>query len=490
MLDDLMESLSKTFVSRQHGEGLELVSGVSLTTKSVAAYCAIMNHVRHHIRQHGLESAIHGPDTFSGLDYFTWKRANVISKPITGSGEKVLETISKDAIAVNMVCTSSRDNTDTPHEQGSLASTDKQSLWAELLKLSQKTDSEKQEEGGSSVPVVRTRKVGKICWPDLDKVAAYTNLSLPGCMKFDDFACKYYLRRFVKRGSYGSVYTGETISGACVGVKVMLSQEGSLCGREVALHKHCSAHPNVVDVIDGFVSAFYMVLVMPLAYTNLHQYLQETTLMSECATSMTKDLAAGLAHIHAMGVIHRDCHSGNILVIRLSCGVSHVSLQWTDFGMACLCGKDAERAKVLMSITIVGGYNCPPEIVFLPTSTKRAVYTSAVDVWCFGCIAIEIGAGGQPPFANPRGRQGLRDKIIDLFGTPLPDIVKKYGWVDVPERPSVESINWGLWHCDRHRATLQHTLRYDMTRRPDMQTVFLAFSSASEGGGVSSASCS
>ena len=175
MLDDLMESLSKTFVTRHclHGEELELVSGVSLTTKSVQAYCAIMNHVRHLIRQHGLESAIHGPDTFSGLDYFSWKRANVISKPITGSGEKVLETISRDAIAVNTMWSSSRDK--TAHEQGSLASTDKQSLWAELLKLSQKTDSEKQEEGGSSVPVVRTRKVGKICWPDLDKVAAYTN---------------------------------------------------------------------------------------------------------------------------------------------------------------------------------------------------------------------------------------------------------------------------------------------------------------------------
>ena len=208
-------------------------------------------------------------------------------------------------------------------------------------------------EKNGAEPIVKRRKTGgKIAWPFMDRAGPYINTSLPGLGNSDDFACRYYLRHFLRKGAYGSVYVGETRLGSPVAVKIMHNNVGDLSGREVVLHKHCSDHPNVIDVIDGFVSAFYVVLVMPLASATLHHHITKTTVTLEDAQRLVEQIASGLAHVHAKHIIHCDLPSGNILVCA-SAGSLH-SAQLTDFGLACKFNA-ALGNEPAMSITVVGG---------------------------------------------------------------------------------------------------------------------------------------
>ena len=142
LLKDIIKSLNPLFVEQhwQDKSDMSWVSGVSLTRHSTVNYCAIMDCVRELIRQHGLECAIHGPDAFAALNYFTWKKASVVEKPINDAGKKVLGQIDSVVIAINMYWSSSRDH--AAHQQGSLASVHKRSLWAKLQeRLASESDS-------------------------------------------------------------------------------------------------------------------------------------------------------------------------------------------------------------------------------------------------------------------------------------------------------------------------------------------------------------
>ena len=42
------------------------------------------------------------------------------------------------------------------------------------------------------------------------------------------------------------------------------------------MHKYCSDHLNVIDLLDTFVSPFFVALVMPLAREILHSYMAKS----------------------------------------------------------------------------------------------------------------------------------------------------------------------------------------------------------------------
>ena len=64
---------------------------------------------------------------------------------------------------------------------------------------------------------------------------------------------------------------------------------------------------------------------------------------------------------------------------------------------------------------------------------------------------------GIPPFASSRGRCGIRDQILDMFGSPPDGLICKYGWVDVCDRCAVCSVPWGLWMAKKQQAAPRKT---------------------------------
>ena len=158
-----------------------------------------------------------------------------------------------------------------------------------------------------------------------------------------------------------------------------------------------------------------------------------------------------------------------------------ISVQLIDFGLARRRPAD-DGAK--MPVEICGGYDSPIEIAFAPSSVRAVAYTGALDVRAFGCLALQVGCNGIPPFWSSHGRSGIRDEILDTFGSPLEALIRKHGWVDeVSIRIQRHSVSWGLWPAKTFMVTIQRTLRYDMDRRPDMQTCRDAFVNEAGGGG-------
>ena len=170
------------------------------------------------------------------MEYFSWKKAHVVEWQIANVGKRKYENSMAHAVAVNMFLVSSRGN--PAHEQGSLVSVHKGSLWAKLQESCDEKNKGLGEKSGAG-PMVKRRRTIKhkpeLEWPfmDSDSVGAYLNTSLPGLVGFDDFACRYRVGRFLNKGSYGSVHLGETIAGPPVVVKIMRCRIGYLSGREV-----------------------------------------------------------------------------------------------------------------------------------------------------------------------------------------------------------------------------------------------------------------
>ena len=129
------------------------------------------------------------------------------------------------------------------------------------------------------------------------------------------------------------------------------------------------------------------------------------------------------------------------------------------------------------SVTVVGGYNAAPEVLFVSSNTKRVHYTSALDVWALACLAAEIGRRGRPLFFTPKGRDGIRGAIIEKLGSPPVEISDKYRWPVTKVSFPAKEIHWGLWEGDDAKMLFQQALRYDMYMRPTMESIVQAFKS-------------
>ena len=99
-----------------------------------------------------------------------------------------------------------------------------------------------------------------------------------------------------------------------------------------------------------------------------------------CRYSLYK-VALGLSKMHARQVLHRDIKSDNILTSASG------EIKITDLGFSVFLSEQNEYRK-----TKKGTPNwVSPEIV------KGVKYSKEIDVWSFGCFAVEL-ATGFPPF--------------------------------------------------------------------------------------------
>lgn len=206
----------------------------------------------------------------------------------------------------------------------------------------------------------------------------------------------YTLGRVLGRGSFGVVHeatvddTGETIA-----VKqISLSGRGGASGsgkaeafdKEVELLR-AAAHPNVVRVLGVHRTPQVLSLLMEyVPCSSLDARLKTTGPFSEpLIKRYLRQLFRALAHCHALGVVHRDLKSANVLL------TSTGELKIADFGSARLFSRaDLETAASL-------GYNYTP--LWLAPEVLNGMYSSKVDVWSAGCVAVEMGTG-LPPWAE------------------------------------------------------------------------------------------
>jgi len=113
---------------------------------------------------------------------------------------------------------------------------------------------------------------------------------------------------------------------------------------------------------------------------DLESLLHQSTFSHSQARSCLRDLFSALAHVHSLGIIHRDVKPSNIL-LKSASGPAYLA----DFGIAW-SKEDPASEPVDEKITDVGT-TCyrPPELLF-----GNKAYGPALDLWAAGCVVAEV----------------------------------------------------------------------------------------------------
>jgi len=200
---------------------------------------------------------------------------------------------------------------------------------------------------------------------------------------------KYRLERRIGEGAFAAVWRArDTVENRTVALKIAHPAQAQVLGRKALEHEARIAsrlhHPGIVcvrnaDWIDGF-----FVLATDLAERSLAHYAGARR-SGPIALQIIREVAAGLAHAHAAGILHRDVKPENILIFR----DRHAAL--CDFGVS----RFAKGASATYTEAGTLGYMAPEQAYGRPRP--------ASDVFSLGLIAYEILTGELPtwPFDWP-----------------------------------------------------------------------------------------
>jgi serine/threonine protein kinase len=224
----------------------------------------------------------------------------------------------------------------------------------------------------------------------------------------------YNADRVIGNGSFGVVYqatiaeTGETVA-----IKKVF-QDRRYKNRELQIMKEL-VHPNVVALRNAFYTSgdkadeLYLNVVMDYVPETIYRVQRHYSKLRQSVPILlvklySYQLLRAVAHIHSVGICHRDIKPQNLLVD----SVRH-SLKICDFGSA----KRLVRGEPNVSY-ICSRYYRAPELIFGATD-----YTPAIDMWSSGCVVAEMLIG-QPLFPGESGVDQLVE-IIKVLGTPTRD---------------------------------------------------------------------
>ena len=230
---------------------------------------------------------------------------------------------------------------------------------------------------------------------------------------------KYRIEKALGRGSFGSVWKArDTVEGRFVALKVAEPAHVAEAGRAAVEHEARVAsrldHPNVLKVFNADWIDGRFVLATELAERSLADYAGARR-SGPIALSIIRDVAAGLAHAHGRGVMHRDVKPENIMIFkdrRAAVG---------DFGVWRLA------KGVTATYTEAGtlGYMAPEQAYGRPRL--------ASDVFSAGLIAYEILTGHLPtwPFEwPPPGHRSFQAKVPE----PVQAVLRKAAEFDPAHR--------------------------------------------------------
>jgi serine/threonine protein kinase len=207
------------------------------------------------------------------------------------------------------------------------------------------------------------------------------------------------------------------------------------------------SHPNIVQVYDagegeyeGRETSFIVMEYVPGG--DLKELIDERGALSGGDLAGLSGVAAGLAHAHARGVIHRDIKPHNILLDE------NRRPKLADFGIA--------RALDATYATRTGSY-LGTALYSAPEQLRGDKVTPKTDVYSLGATLYQA-ATSQPPFLGtpievasqhvskePTPPRRLNDAVSESLETLILDCLKK----DPDSRPTADEVRLGLLEAGR-----------------------------------------
>lgn len=167
---------------------------------------------------------------------------------------------------------------------------------------------------------------------------------------------------------------------------------------------------HIVRIYDYFVYQRHLCIVFELLDTNLYELIKLNHfrgLSLSIVQLFSKQILYGLALMKDAAIIHCDLKPENIL---LCTSVKPAEIKIIDFGSACM--EDHTVYSYIQS-----RYYRSPEVLL------GYQYTTAIDMWSFGCIVAELFLG-LPLFPGASEFDLLR-RMIKILGEQPPDYVLK-----------------------------------------------------------------
>ena len=225
-------------------------------------------------------------------------------------------------------------------------------------------------------------------------------------------ASKYERGKTLGEGTFAVVYESFLRSdGRAVAIKRMKGQPKlstdtigvDFTGlREVKYLQVLRQCPHIVQLVDTFLSAEVLHLVLEYCPYNLEMVIYDKTkvlrtIHQKCYLQM---LLKGIADCHDRFILHRDLKPANLLL------TANGMLKIADFGLARYCS-----SPMPMTHVIATRWYRAPELLF-----GAYHYSDKVDIWAVGCIFAELIL--RTPLFPADSDVGQLAKIFNVLGTP------------------------------------------------------------------------
>eukprot|EP00038_Savillea_parva_P012558 m.205460 g.205460 ORF g.205460 m.205460 type:complete len:502 (+) comp22945_c0_seq1:92-1597(+) len=155
--------------------------------------------------------------------------------------------------------------------------------------------------------------------------------------------------------------------------------------KEIAVHKRCNYHPNVVKYVDFMVKPNLSFILLELAEGGelYHRIVPDVGVAPDVAHFFFIQLIAAVGYFQSRGVAHRDIKPENILLDKFG------NVKVTDFGLATVYRfKETTRALTKKCGT-------PPYVA--PEVYAGQEYDGGlVDLWSCGVVLVALTAGWLP----------------------------------------------------------------------------------------------
>jgi serine/threonine protein kinase/tetratricopeptide (TPR) repeat protein len=257
--------------------------------------------------------------------------------------------------------------------------------------------------------------------PEVDSATSWSDWLAPGLI-----VGRFEMLREIGRGGFGVVWEARDLAlhrsvafkAVWPGTKARLREERLLREAEAAARL---SHPNIVTLHDvgRTDQGPYLVLEL-LSGETLAERLERGRLPVREALRVGLEIAKGVAHAHAHGVVHRDLKPANVFLCRDG------QVKVLDFGMAQAFGQRRQDGGT-------PSYMAPEQWAGAPEDERT-------DVFALGTMLFEM-VSGELPFPPPRdgerpARSSWRAARLDVKEAPaLGELVRSTLEKDPTQRP-------------------------------------------------------
>ena len=157
-----------------------------------------------------------------------------------------------------------------------------------------------------------------------------------------------------------------------------------LLARKVSDPHVCRIHESGQCTLDGVGPLFYLTMEFIEGETLGARLRRSPALSLDAVRELSRQLLRGLAAAHAVGVLHRDFKSDNVMLRSAGARGRELDAVIMDFGLARLLDADAQRLTQGHELLGSAAYMAPEQLV------EGAALSQATDVYAFGVVLFEM----------------------------------------------------------------------------------------------------